>query len=280
MEIIKPFAINTSFPMGDPTGFRFSEIMTRPIQAFYISRNNLKEVIESRTELSRSGVFVLVDNFSSNLTRRNVYLGQSENVGESILDHNTQGEDWWDIVIAFVVNDKSHQLTKEEDIYLQRYMYKQAKNVDIANILNTELPKKPFLTESSKYALADIFENIDMLLQSFGYSLFTDYMPEDEESSYLRFNERGSEAFGKYTSEGMVVKRGSRISSEKPLDNFNGLLLKNLMNDGVIKEDIFDTDFVFSNPSVAANILAKSDVNGWLTWQNSRGQSLDEITHN
>lgn len=279
---MSPFTIKTFFPTGDPSGFRISEITRDNIQAFYIPRNNLKEATENRSELQWNGVYSLFDESDHTDT---VYIGEAENVGNRLKQHLK--ENWWSIAVAFVVNNKSHQLSKADIKYLENMMYKKAKAAKTMKIYNANIPHKSFVEESRQYDLHDDFNSIDLLLRSLGFPVFVkDNQNEtgkklNEQTLYLTV--RGSNASGIYNKDTgqLTVSRGSKLTDLPISKSFNrNNKLYQLIKDGIIKNNQFNNDYIFSSSSMAACILGKSNLSGPALWHRKDGKSLKELYKN
>lgn len=278
---MEPFTIKTFFPDGDPSGFRISEITNQTIQAFYIPRDVLKRVVQNREELSWNGVYTL---FDSSLTKGTVYIGEAEDVGRRLNQH-LNNEPWWTIAVAFVVNNRDHQLSKADIKYLENLMYQKADKANIRELYNGNTPHKSFVEESRRYDLKNIFEKIDLLLNSFGFSVFSNNGHHDnlmEVNDYLYMNGRDSDATGIYNSDGsFTVKKGSRVSPLKITKSFSDSeLLKDLEDSNVLNNDTFQRGYKFHSPSQAARIIYKSSANGLILWHDHNGKTLKELYKN
>lgn len=279
--LVKPFTITTFYPGGDPGGFRISEMTNKTIQAFYIPRNILKDVIDSTSQLSWSGVYTLFD--SADINERNVYIGEAEDVGSRLKQHNVESEEWWNVAVVFVINNKEHQLTKADIKFLENYMYTRAKKSETFNLRNSNTPHQSFVNESRKYDLYEIFENIDLLLRSLGFPVFfnslkskTTSNPRKDDLVYL--TGRDSHGVAKYTSSGLAVQKGSKISPLELSRTFDRKdQLEELISKGIIKDNEFTKDYVFSTPSAAGTIIYKARCNGWTIWKNKEGKTLSDL---
>ena len=55
-------------------------------------------------------------------------------------------------------------------------------------------------------------------------------------------------------------------------------MIDKLIQDGFLNEiGIFIRDYNFSSPSTASSVVMKTANNGWITWKNKDGKTLDEI---
>lgn len=273
---MSPFTINTFFPTGDPSGFRISTVPTQPIMAFYIPREAIKAVVGERKELKWNGVYTLFNELGDGI-RRTAYIGEAEDVGHRLLQHNVPGEDWWDFGVAFVWNNADQQLSKADIKYLEHMMYQQAVTSDTMDLQNGNTPHESFVSEARTFDLQVVFENIDLLLRSFGLPLFYQ-APNDNRVRLLYFTGRESDATAVYTSEGMTVRKGSRLSPLSPSKTFgDGSRLAGLQKKGIIQNDTFTKDYTFESPSGAGRIIYKARCNGWTMWHDQNGQTLADL---
>uniref|UniRef100_UPI00403F70D6 GIY-YIG nuclease family protein n=1 Tax=Lentilactobacillus hilgardii TaxID=1588 RepID=UPI00403F70D6 len=104
-----------------------------PIQAFFIPRNMIRETIKNRQELSWNGVYTLFDSVNAN--NKTIYIGEAENIGHRLIQHDVDRENWWNIAVAFVVNNERHQLSKADIKFLENIMYNKASQAGIMKII-------------------------------------------------------------------------------------------------------------------------------------------------
>ena len=59
---------------------------------------------------------------------------------------------------------------------------------------------------------------------------------------------------------------------------------EDLINKWIIKEGdneiVFLKDYLFTSPSTWASMITGMPMNGWVTWKNKDGKTLDEIERN
>lgn len=279
----KPFTIQTYFPNESTRSIRISQIPTRTIQSILIPRDELKKAISSWEELKYNGVYFLFEEegyFQSN-GESSVYIGESEDITECLSNH-ARNKEKWTIAIVFINNSKTNQLNKADIKYLENYCYQKALEAN-RYMVKQNIPKQSYVSEARKADLEDLFQSILTLLTFAGYPLFTPIISSEsisDEEDIFYLSQRLSKAKGIYSEDGMTVLKDSIISS---LDSNKGFkrekLLKNLIDSQIIdKEGEFTTDYTFTAPSTAADIVCKGSYNGWKVWKNKQGKSLDEVT--
>jgi hypothetical protein len=141
--------------------------------------------------------------------------------------------------------------------------------------------------------LEDIFETISLLLGSLGYPIFDSYRGEEanavegsEDEEMLYCKRRDADAFGKFTKEGFIVYKGSKLAStstagfEKKIELHNKKI-ENLVKQGVLAEEdgryVFIKDYPFNTPSAASGFISQCASNGWMDWKNKYNVTLDAL---
>ena len=89
---------------------------------------------------------------------------------------------------------------------------------------------------------------------------------------------------GEYTSEGIVVHKGSKGRAEIVASiqgTSNERLRNQLVVDGILSANngqlVFTRDHLFSSPSMAAMAVMGRSANGWIEWKTAGGKTLDEV---
>lgn len=279
---MSPFTMQTFFPTGNINNFQICQIPTRIIQAILIPREELTKVVSERLELSRTGIYFLfsdIDNNSLN-GENQVYIGESENVGIRLKQHLKKEMDWEVAVVITTINN-DNQLTKADIKFLENYSYTKTLEANRFQLDQT-VPTKPFIYESREADLVDIFQTIEIFTSYLGYPLFqskpSDKETEEEEDDLLYFNQRGTEAIGFYSSEGLTVKKGSVRAQTHTKGFKREKLLSKLIMDGVVSDSgEFLKNYTFSSPSTAADIVGGASYNGWKVWRDKNNIILDEL---
>lgn len=65
------------------------------------------------------------------------------------------------------------------------------------------------------------------------------------------------------------------------MNKWIGILRKRLIEENILKKEdnanVFQQDYIFNSPSAAsATILGRSS-NGWMSWKDKEGKTLDEL---
>jgi hypothetical protein len=134
--------------------------------------------------------------------------------------------------------------------------------------------------------LPEIHQTIRILLATLSYPLFEPVSQSGEGRADVRtYYCRGPDTDGRaeYTSEGMVVKRGStgrRETVPSYPDRAKGVR-EELIAQGIVTIQgnhlRFESDHVFKSPSAASVFLLGRPSNGWTEWVDAQGRSLDAM---
>lgn len=170
-------------------------------------------------------------------------------------------------------------MTKVDVQYLE---YKAVSEAKKANkfILdeNKQTPKAPNLPEYQKDTMDEFFEDIKFLASFIGCNIFEVTQPKEEHLFYTK--NRGCDAKGFYHSAGFTVLKGSIIANDTkpslPWKEKRENLLKAYTS---VKNEVLvmNSDKTFSSPSAAAEFCIGSSNNGWLTWKDQDGRTLDSV---
>jgi len=264
-------------PDGNPRGIRIAEITSRTIHAILIPRSKL-EVAQIRKELKNVGLYFLIGN-PGDETKTQLYVGEAEDCLLRIKQQNRDKEFWNN---AIVIVSKTQFFTKTHIKYLEWYCYNEATRVNRYRLVNTNIPAKPFVSESMQADLFDIFETIKILVSTLGNPIF-DYIKRPEKKEILICKGKDAYAEGEYTEDGFIVFAGSKCNliETKTAGPVVTNRRKKLLNEGILEEKdnvyIFTIDHIFTSPSAAADTILARSANGWTEWKYRNGKTLDEV---
>lgn len=105
---------------GTPNGLLTAEIMNWTGHVLTGPRSKLSELVQ-RPECGRTGIYFLVGPDPENSLRSLVYIGETDDVGKRLKQHNrpeaSGGKDFWERVC--LVTSKDQNLTKAHAKYLE-----------------------------------------------------------------------------------------------------------------------------------------------------------------
>lgn len=295
----QPITVQVFFPFGNKSGVKILEYTTSNILGIVIPRKELKTALD-RAELKRVGLYFLVGEAELGAGQE-VYIGESENVGHRLSQHNAK-KDFWQYAIAFVGSSHNRQMNKSDVKYLERLAFDTAKNANRYQ-LNQTIPTASTIQEWREADMSHYLDQIKLMLSVIGFPIFENLNPtsvqiedanQSEETTIdekqLFYNvgtkARGGYGVGIYTSEGMLVLKKSRVAKNavpsfqhhfpERVNATKELIAKGILQD-IGNEYEFTEDYLFSSPSGADAIIQQMAGNGWKRWKNKEGKTLGEI---
>jgi hypothetical protein len=279
---------------GSVTGIKHSEIVNWSGQAMSSPRSLIKK-LKDWTEAQRPGVYFLfgLDENGND----SVYIGESENVFERLVQHVTDPKkDFWDEVVFFTSKDEN--LTKAHVKFLESKLTLVAKNANRYKVLNGNSPQESMLPRGDRDSMEEFINNIRILIGAMSHKVLE---PINKQQSikeiqsdavnisdtqisnydlYLNINKIDAKAI--FTEEGIVVKKDSE-AFYKERDSL-GLSYKNLRSklqeEGILIANenklVFTKDYLFPSPSQAAAVIVGYAINGRNSWCLTDGTTLKQ----
>jgi hypothetical protein len=272
--------IQIYLPSGDPTGLRIANLTTRTVRVFDIPRLLLPEFLE-RPEAQQVGVYYLFRSGDDETPQ--CYVGQSGNVGTRLKRHVSEKEFWTKAMVAVSL---TNEWTVTHSAYLEWSSIARATAIGRYEMTNRNQASNPFTPEPLEADCQEFIETIAVLLATLGEPVLEPARPSENtgsEDALLRFRERGCEATGYLTPEGLLVLAGSKGRAALLPSAPAGVRKQRdvLLTDGVIDGDAmaftFRKDHLFSSPSAAGSFLVGSTNNGRDSWRNAAGQSINAL---
>lgn len=277
MELVTGKTIQIYLPDGDPQSIKIAEITSRTVQTLLIPRSKL-ETAYDREELKNVGVYFLIGN-PEDESKEILYVGEAEECLSRLKQQN-KSKDFWNV--AIVIISKTQYFTKTHIKFLEWLCYDSAKEAARFRMENSNIPNKPFTSESMEADLLDNFETIKILTSTLGYPIF-EKIKRPLKKNILFCKGKDASGQGEYSSDGMVVFAGSRCNLEEAnstpewISNLRNRLLK----EGILEIEgnviVFKSDYIFNSPSAAAVTLLGRAANGWTNWKYLDGRTLDEV---
>jgi hypothetical protein len=228
----------------------------------------LKESAD-RPELRKAGVYFLFGRDDSRNEAVSVYIGEAEEVIKRIPQH--QDKDFWTEVLLFVSKDDN--LNKAHIKFLEYTIYTKAAAIGRYEIRNGNTPNN--LSEMEQAVMTEFLENLQLLVGALGYKLFEPLISPTTSRSeeYTIAAARGANAHGVFTSDGMVVLKGSSAAGTEAHSTPESIsrLRQSLVSDSILISQNgyleFARDHLFSSPSAAAGVVLGRSANGWIEWK-------------
>lgn len=265
---------------GDPDGFRIVEKTGWVGQGLVSSRPGYREA-RSHSEFDGPGVYVLVSNGEEESVKRQLYVGEAENLRKR-LDRQLQDKDFWNQVIAF--SSKDETLNKANVRYLESQLVGLARTAKTWRVLNSNSPSIPTLSRADTADVDSFLEEMLILYPILGVDAFEAPTPSD--GCFLEFKITGPDAsgIGIDANDGFVVRQGARarISETDTIGQPLSTYRARLVEEGVLAP--YDSvsykltqDFRFSSPSTAASVLLGRRANGRTEWRTQDGRTLRDV---
>jgi hypothetical protein len=276
---------------GTPNGLLTAEIMNWTGHVLTGPRSKLSELVQ-RPECGRTGIYFLVGPDPENSLRPLVYIGESDDVGNRLKQHNRPevvsgtggGKDFWEKVC--LVTSKDQNLTKAHVKYLESLLIQNAGQVGRCKLINGTAHEYINLPESDRADMAFFIDQIRTVLPVLGLDFLRDRpMPSSLKSSLKpeappsspRFvaevPRHGIKAYGQEIDGEFFVLEGSLARGKwTGVDGGYQGLFQQLCDDDVLVETEtglrrFATDYAFSSPSAAAAVVSGRSANGREHWK-------------
>lgn len=271
---------------GTPNGLLTAEIMNWTGHVLTGPRSKLSELVQ-RPEVCRTGIYFLIGPDPENSFRSQVYIGESDDVGKRLKQHNRpeeqNGKDFWEKVC--LVTSKDQNLTKAHVKYLESQLIGRAKQVGRCTVLNGTAHDYTSLPEADLADMAFFIEQIRTVLPVLGFDFMRDVTrpaavqqpdvtvpPSESPRFILEMPSNGLKASAQEIDGEFFVLAGSQAREDWiGTDSGYKTLYKQLSEEGVIngepgKLKTFTVDYSFSSPSAAAAVVAGRAANGRTKW--------------
>lgn len=278
---MKNAVVEMMMPKGEPNGLKIVKLAGWIGKAFVVPRKDISEIKEYN-EASLPAVYFLFSEVEED--KPLVYIGQTDNLWRRLNQQNTYKENW-NVALIF---------TGQKDIdtrYLEDKAIEEATLAERYELDNKVVSPGSVLSDFAKASNDNFFDNMKFVVSLLGYSLFTPLIKEENvhEFYYLE-DQKNKDAKGKGTlldtGEFLVFKGSTaRIKeTESFLKRKHGVnLRRKLLEIGVFEElsdktaYVFTKDYNFATPSAAADTVMARSSNGWTSWKDKDGKTLDEL---
>lgn len=278
MTNTKAFSVRIFIPSGEPEGLRIVEKSNWTGQGVVFPRAQYPEV-RKRPELCRTGVYVLWGPGESGRLPR-VYVGEGDGVLHR-LDQHAKQKDFW--THAAVFTSKDQNLNKAHVQYLEARLVELAAEAKRAELDNGNVPQRHTLSEADAADAEGFLGNLLLCLPVVSVSVFEKARADTPPSCDLFLTSKGITARGVDSSEGFVVRSGSR-AVQTTVPSCHAYLVElreSLIEQGVLIPDQdgykLAQDYTFNSPSTAAGVLLGRSANGRIEWKDAKGRTLKGI---
>ena len=277
-----PFTLRIFVADGDPDGLRVVERSNWIGKALVFPRPLLSKV-KLRDELAQTGVYLLLGPREDGEGEM-LYVGEGDPIRQRLESHHAQ-KDFWTRAVCFVA--APGQLNKAHVQFLESNLIRLAKAAKRLPLDNVNSPTEPSLSEADSADMHVFLQNMLGMLPVMGVHAFEQAAPVPAGTVTLMYCKgKGVAASGYETSQGFVVKTGSRAVTEtvpSMQQHVRGMydLRQELIKNGVLVPEPdgyrFAQDYVFSSPSTAAAVVLGRSANGRIEWKDAQGHALKEL---
>src|SRR5262249_23509585 len=150
------------------SGLRTAELGLSTIKALVVPRASLSAATK-RTEVQRTGVYILIGRDSDKPGVLKVYFGEGDTVLTRLSAHDKDPEkDFWEDAVVFVSKDEN--LTKAHGRYLESRLIRLANDAKRCTVTNgTQPPEQGKLPEADEVEMEEFITQARLLLGTLGY---------------------------------------------------------------------------------------------------------------
>lgn len=263
---------------GQADGRWVSELSNWTGKAYKIPRTYINQCTD-RDDLGNTGVYFLFGR-NDETDEEQVYIGEAENIFNRLKQHLAE-KDFWTECIVFI--SKDNNLNKAHIKYLENHLYILAKESKRYEIVNSNVPTEASISEMDRAEMDEFIDNMRLILGVLGHKVLEPSVNNRNArnvSSFTLQERSGIKASGKPVSEGFAVLKGSRITENVASSLPKSVIDKRqlLLDKGIVDENLtFTQDWIFTSPTLAAEIVVGYSINGRSAWKNKNGVSLKEI---
>ena len=248
--------------------------------AYKIPRTKLNDC-KDRPDLKQSGVYFMFGTTGND--DPSIYVGQagSRKNGDGLFQRIKEPHDSidWTEVITFSTANNSFGQT--EISYLENRFHELAKNANRYVVVNMNSPAQGNITEEKESELEEFIDYAQIIVGTLGHRVFEPVIDNSSgstvsENLYLKNSK--VDAIGVRTSDGFVVKSGSRLAqyATKSCPPY----IKNLRDKYESRIDpnyVLTEDTLFGSPSTAAGFVMYASQNGQQVWITQNGVQLKNL---
>lgn len=249
-------------------------------KAIKIPRIEIPECNEE--DLTNAGVYFLFCKNDDDID--SVYIGESENVKERLLQHlrdyqSDKEKYYWNTAVIFIGRDLNKTLIR----YLENRLVEIARKSRRYKVLTKNTYQNTVMKDADKAVMEEFIDDIKIVINALGYKVLEPLAHKDATDSgedMFYINIGNAKAEGKTTTEGFVVFQGAVINqkvNEKTISKGMIRLREKIFQEGKVKDYITTEDLLFSSSSAAAVFILGYNISGPAAWKNRNGKSLKEI---
>jgi hypothetical protein len=261
---------------GNPNGLKIIELAGWVGKCFIVPRQNLKD-LKDRSETTQPGLYILFG-INQETGEDLVYIGESESFYSRIANHDAN-KDFWDKAVIFTGG-----LNRAFVKYLEYRATTLASDAKRMNVQNKIQPQENTISEFEKVTIEQYFENIRFILSTFEYEVFDAVEQSYIDNTLYHLRADGVSAKAKALDDGAMIVFSGSVARKRETESFGGwskTARERFLQEGkmIAKDDDFyvlTEDIIFKSPSAAAATFAGRPINGWTSWEDEKGNTLDD----
>ncbi len=274
---MKSQALQMLIPTGIPSGMKIIELAGWSGKCFVVPRQALKE-LKDKSETAQPGIYLLfgIDEGSGEDL---VYIGESENFLSRITSHDVT-KDFWNTAIIFTGG-----LNRAFVKYLEYRATTLAHETKRMKMENKVQPQENALSEFEKVGVEQYFENVQFILAALNYKVFESIAESVSDTKIYNLKADGADARAQVLDDGSLNVFAGSLARIRETEAFLGWSLaarRRFLEDGTFVDNgdgvsyRLTQDVLFQSPSAAAATITGRPINGWTSWKDEQGKTLDE----
>lgn len=250
------------------------------------------EKCRERNDLKQSGIYFLFG-ASEHTEEQVVYVGQAgiRKNGEGILyrlrEHKMNSDkDYWTEAVVFTTSNNSFGPT--EISYLENRFCSLATSANRYIVKNANEPTHGNVTEEKESELEEFIDYAKIIMGVLGHKVFEPLVPSTEQTEpgktleksmpLFYINRSGTDAVCNITTEGFVLRVGSKIRMEVvPTCPDSVKAARSKYADSIDEKGIILKEIPFKTPSGASSFVLGAPTNGNVEWKTSDGTTLKDF---
>jgi hypothetical protein len=227
----------------------------------------------SRSEVRRTGVYILIGPSDSSPSRLAVYVGESDDVWARLATHDDK-KDFWTWVVVFVSKDDN--LTKAHARWLEGTLVRELNRAKRAGVVNGNEPSIGRLPEADTCDMEAFLDNVRLLLPTLGVNVFVAEEAGPDARVGLRLELKWEDARAECeVLDGQFVVQPGSTARDREVESLGawvrdlrttlkqaGILVP--FNNGLMR---FSQAYAFDSPTAAAGVVSGTGLNGRVAWK-------------
>lgn len=286
--------INTYLINENQYGPKIIEIKNWVGKAIYSPVNNLANLLKTREEFYKPGVYFLKSQSDKDTYSEKIYVGEGECVKDRLASHLLDENKDFDECIVFI--SKDDMLTKAHIRYIEAKSIKEIKKLNNSELENKNEQNFPTLSESDISDVNYFLEEMKIIMPLVSFNCFkpnttniSNAKHEKEEikkrilghTFYIDRNKIKATAIE--NEEGFIVLKGSscKKQSNKSMKKDRQVLKQKLIESGILIEQegvyFFKEDTIFKSSSQASSIILGYQTSGPQSWKTKDNKTYKEF---